>query len=274
MRKNLRRILLLIALMSAAMFLWQFLQGASADESYDDAARLAFHQPADQASSPASPETAPPLPEEKETLWVPAPIGEEDPNIQALEAVDLKALREVNPDVIGWIMIPDSKVNYPLMQGTDNDFYLKHTWQGKKNSLGSIFMEHRNSSDLTDFNTIIYGHNMTNGSMFGSLRQFSGDKYRQKRPYVYIVSDQGVFRYEIFALYKAPVDGPAYGLSFNETKTRVNFLTEAKKRSRAEIDVIPDITDRILTLSTCSGDGYSNRWVVQARLKMVPQEQR
>ncbi len=272
MKKNLRRLLLLVACFCCVMFLMQIIQGFQADEVYDDAAQLAFQKEKEPAEQTVPPETTQPPPEEKEEVWIPAPIEEDDPHVETLESMDLEALREKNPDVIGWIMIPDSKVNYPLLQGTDNEFYLKHTWEGKKNSLGSIFLEHRNNSDLTDFNTIVYGHNMNNGSMFGTLRQFAGEKYRQKRPYIYIVSDQGVYRYEIFACYKAPVDSITYGLSFNAMETRANFLTEAKKRSKADIDVLPALTDRILTLSTCSGDGYSNRWVVQARLKMMLQE--
>ncbi len=271
MRKKARRILLTVAAISCVMFAWTYIQGASAGEAYDEVAELAFQEAQTAVQEPVQTEPASETEAAEvpaETVWIPEPI-EDDPNVELLEQINLEALREVNPDVIGWIMIPDSKINYPLMQGTDNDYYLKHTWEKRNNAVGSIFMEHQNNPDLTDFNTIVYGHNMNNGSMFASLRKFSTESYRKARPYVYIVSDQGVYRYEIFSFYKAPVDSIAYGLSFQKENTKIEFLLESKRSSDAETGVIPAPTDRILTLSTCSGGGYTHRWVVQARLKMI-----
>ena len=118
----------------------------------------------------------------------------QDPYAQALKDMDFSALRQQNPDVLGWILIPGTRVSYPVVQGTDNSYYLNHTWRGGKNSVGAIFMECRNSSDLSDFNTIIYGHRMNNRSMFGTLSQYKSRSYWQAHPYVYLTDDSGTHR--------------------------------------------------------------------------------
>ena len=260
-------LLLLVFLFSTARFWEQQQEKAAGRSIYTDALALASSEKPPQTretSAPTAPAAVPPEPQ-----WaVAAPEGE-DPHIQALEDMNLDALREVNPDVVGWILIPDTAVNYPLMQGTDNDYYLKNTWDGKRYAVGSIFLEHLNSPDLTDFNTIIYGHNMNNGSMFAGLREYRHQDYWEAHPYVYIRSDQGVYRYEIFSSYLARVDGSAYGIRFSGEEEKTRFLDQIRGDSAIETGVDPDTTDRILTLSTCSGRGYTTRWVVHARLKMV-----
>ncbi len=262
-RAQLSRILLIVGVVSLFFFGLQAFFSVSADASYESAAELAF-----SAQTRRDKLTLPTEPPEPNT-WIPAPVEEEDPNMDVIRKVNLTALREVNPDIIGWILVPETRINYPIMYAEDNDYYLNHTWEKEANAVGSIFLECRNSTDLTDYNTIIYGHNRTDGSMFADLRKFSADWNYQRSPYVYIVTDDGVFRYEIFSSYQAPVDSFTYGLSFNEGKTRANFLIQSKEASRVNTDVYPEINDRILTLSTCSGAGYGNRWVVQARLKMM-----
>jgi len=204
-----------------------------------------------------------------EMIWVPAEVEEEDAHIRYLEAIDLAALRETNPDVLGWIFIPDTPIDHPLLQGEDNEYYLKRTWEGNRNIMGSIFLETENTPDFTDFNTIVYGHNMNDGSMFAEIKQYRDQEYAQQHPYVYILNDAGAFRYEVFAAYEADVESSTYGLSFNQSKTRINFLEEASKNSDISMQIEPALTDRVLTLSTCTGTGYSSRWVVQARLKMI-----
>ncbi len=264
LKKYLRLLLLAVGLIGLAVVLRQMLLNSQGEQSYTEAAQLAFRpQAAVEIPQPQQTETLPP------EVWIPASIEEEDPHLETLKALDLEALRAVNPHVIGWILIPETKINYPLMQGEDNDYYLKHTWEGKRNAVGSIFLECQSSPDLTDFNTIVYGHNMNNGSMFAGLRKYSSEWYRQNHPYVYIASDLGVYRYEVFAFYQAPVDSLTYALSFPSDADRTAFLNHAAASAQQDSGIQPEITDRILTLSTCSGAGYTNRWVVQARLKMV-----
>jgi sortase B len=189
-----------------------------------------------------------------------------------LASLDFSALQQINDDVLGWIRIPDSGIDFPLLQGEDNDYYLTHTWDHQVNSVGSIFLEHLNSPDFTDYNTIVYGHNMNDGAMFAGLKSFSDSEYRKNHPYIYIASQQGVYRYEIFSCYRAGLQDPTYGLSFNQQTTKEKFLAHALEKSVIQTHVQPAMTDRILTLSTCFGDGSNTRWVVHARLEMMPIE--
>ena len=85
--------------------------------------------------------------------------------------VDWESLKAINPDIIAWLQIEGTQISYPVMKGTDNDYYLHHTFEKNYNSAGSIFIEYTNSSDFQDCNTIIYGHNMRNGSMFGTAQK-------------------------------------------------------------------------------------------------------
>ena len=105
--------------------------------------------------------------------------------------------------------------------------------------------------------------------MFASLRSYSQQSYYEEHPYVYLVVDNGVFRFEVFSAYQAELDASAYGLSFQQRETREKFLADAAEKSDIETGIEPGVRDRILTLSTCSGVGHETRWVVQARLKMV-----
>lgn len=268
-RKLLTVVLCVVFVISTALLLRQFRDNSGGSEAYDVALEIALN--GGKREKEAGEETVPE--QEAEALaWVPEPV-EDDENMQTLADMDLDALREVNPDVIGWIYVPDSRINYPLLQGEDNEYYLKHTWEDKANSVGAIFLECMNSPDMTDFNTIVYGHNMNDGSMFAGLRRYSAQWYWERHPYVYVATDEGVFRYEVFSSYKADVDSNTYGLSFNQMKTRADFLIMALENSQIDTGIVPEMTDRILTLSTCSGAGYSTRWVVHARLKMVEQVQ-
>lgn len=257
--------LALIFLFSTVQYLQSRREKALGSSAYEEA--LAIAAAPNQAVSQHAPATEAPA---GEPTWVVAPV-EEDPHMEALKQMDLAALRDINPDVVGWILIPDTDINYPLMQGQDNDYYLNRTWDKQSNAMGSIFLEHLSSADLTDFNTIVYGHNMNDGSMFAGIREYRNREFWEAHPYVYILSDLGVYRYEIFAAYMANVKSNTYGISFPSETSRRSFLDKALQDSVIDTGLEPETTDRILTLSTCSGAGYSHRWVLQARLKMVLQ---
>jgi len=266
LRKGLRLIFLTVFVISTVLLAGQLLDKRSGSEAYEEALTVALTQRPEvppAVSIPASTQ-----PEHTGPVWIPEPV-EDDPQIQEMEKIDLSALREINSDVIGWIRIPDTKVDYPVLQGQDNQFYLKHTWQKEENSVGSVFLESRNKPDFSDYNTIVYAHNMNDGSMFATLSKYTDRQYRNKHPYIYILTDAGVRRYEIFSMYQAHVDDPTYGLSFNQPETKAAFMQHALGKSRYDMDLIPEPEDRILTLSTCSSGGYYKRWVVQARLKMI-----
>lgn len=210
--------------------------------------------------------------EENKETWVPEPV-EGDAVAEALLETDLDALREVNEDVVGWIMIPDTVINYPILQGEDNQYYLEHTWDGKENAVGSIFLECANNPDFNDFHTLVYGHNMKDKSMFTSVRNYSRQEYWESHPYVYLVTDAGVWRYEVYASYEAEVTGHTYAVGFSAEEHKREFISQGLDISVIDTGIVPEPTDRILTLSTCLGRGNQSRWVAQARLKMVLEKQ-
>ena len=192
----------------------------------------------------------------------PAPVYI-DPYAQALADMDFVALREQNTDVLGWIVIPNTKVSYPLVQGEDNDYYLNHTWRKTRSVVGAIFMEQQSSADLTDFNTIIYGHRMNNRSMFARLLDYKKQSYWQDHPRFYITDDSGTHTYEIFAAYEPAVGSTPYCIRFSNDTEKQTFINYGLEHSVIETGVVPEVTDRIVTLSTCTGNGHATRWVVQ-----------
>lgn len=282
MKKHTRRLmtalLAAVFLFSTAMMARQWFDGKRGASSYAQAEQLAGLTQTEPLAAQTQPETEPApvtepsAPEEtappQELVWVPAPVVE-DAYMEELARTDLAALQEINSQVLGWIRIPDTQINYPINQTTDNDYYLEHSWDGTPNTYGAIFLECRNSPDFSDFNTIIYGHNMGDGTMFGGLYRYAQGDYWKDHPYVYIVTAEGVFRCEIFSTYVASVESETYGLSFNQDQTRQAFIDHALAQSEIDTGIVPATTDRIITLSTCTGWGYESRRVIHARLEMI-----
>lgn len=225
------------------------------------------------------PSTAPPVstpswdPAEEQTMLptsAPEPAESpapefDDPIARTLLDTELKELQEKNPDVIGWITIPDTPISYPLLQGEDNEYYLKHSWKKKRNSGGSIFMEYKNSSDFTDFNTLIYGHRMRDSSMFNALQYYEDAEYLTEHPRIYIVTNEGVLVYEIFASGKVTITDPVYWLITDQEKYKQRMIDFCIDNSAVDTGIVPATTDHLLTLSTCTSvRGSNNRWVVVA----------
>lgn len=180
--------------------------------------------------------------------------------------VDFAKLQSINSDVIGWLEIESiDSISYPIVQGSDNSYYLTHTVQGTENTSGSIFVDCNNMPDFLDCNTLIYGHNMKNGSMFGLLRHILEDKKYEESKYLWICTPQASYRYEIFSIQFARADSEVYTLFGSHDEQFGNYLVQMRKKS--EVDLQPrnlNADDRIVTLSTCTSDDEV-RFVVQAR---------
>ncbi|MCQ2566111.1 MAG: class B sortase [Clostridia bacterium] len=189
-----------------------------------------------------------------------------DANARRLAMTNLDALREESADVKGWIVIPGTLVDYPLMQGDDNQFYLEHTWLGKANAGGSIFIECQCSEDFTDFNTIIYGHRMGNTSMFGTLASYKKQSFFEEHPSVYICVDGCIRRYDIFASFEPKVTDCTYWVMYDKEEYKQRVIDFSLEKSVIDCGIVPDTSDSIITLSTCTGNGHATRWVVQAVL--------
>lgn len=190
-----------------------------------------------------------------------------DPLTKTLRGVNLAALQEVNPDVVGWIHIPDTVISYPIMYGTDNDFYLKHTWDKQKNIVGSIFVDYRNSGDLNDFNTLIHGHNMRDDSMFGSLHNYKAAEFLSTHPDVYIVNENGCYKYRIFSTFMAKLTtAEPFQMEFVDDADKQLFIDQCQALGNDDTGIVVTPEDHVVTLSTCSSWGHNYRWVVQAVL--------
>ncbi len=183
----------------------------------------------------------------------------------SLRKVDLTPLKDINEEVMGWILIP-GMLSYPLMAGEDNHFYLEHSWKGDYNSVGAIFLDCRNSKGLDEFNAILYGHRMYDRSMFGLLDEYSDQDFRDKHPYIFVNTDDTTRIYEVFAAYEATLPSTAYQITFDNNIERQGFLNACTEKSVIEGTCVPMEDSRILTLSTCTGNGYNSRWVVHASL--------
>ena len=258
--KKVRRILTIalaiIFLSSAGVVIYQLFQYREGDEAYTEAEELV------QLPELPEPEELPELPE-PESSEEPAEVYV-DPYADALRNMDFSALQEVNDDVLGWILIPWTKISYPVVQGSNNSYYLNHTWRNTSSSVGAIFMDYRCSPDLNDFNTILYGHRMNNGSMFAGLKYYKKKSYYQEHPVVYLTTDRGSFQYEIFSVYEGSPSGESYRLGLKNTASKQAFLDAAVEASLYDTGVIPTVNDYILTLSTCTGNGHSKRLIVHA----------
>ena len=178
--------------------------------------------------------------------------------------VDFDSLLAINEDVIGWIHFDEpATISYPIMQAADNDYYLKHSLEKKYLSAGSIFMDYQNDSDFKDENTVIYGHNMKNGSMFGQLKKFKNKEFCKSNPYFYINTVDGrEITYQIFAVKLVGDTSSTYDKFYADKDEFQQYLNDIYKNAvYTSSDVSVSTDDRIVTLSTCTGDD-STRLVV------------
>ena len=181
--------------------------------------------------------------------------------------VDFDKLKSVNEDVVGWIYVdalPD--ISYPIVKGKDNQTYLHQTYEKNYNFAGTIFVDYENSGDFSDCNTLVYGHNMKNGSMFGHLKKFrENDKLYKQDKYFWILTPERNYRYEIISAYTTGVNSDTYTLFKGPGEEFEKYLETIKGYSEIQTDDTDlTIKDRIVTLSTCTGN-ESTRFVVQGK---------
>ena len=176
--------------------------------------------------------------------------------------VDFETLQSQNPDIVGWIYCPDTNINYPIVQGESNQSYLYRSHTGERNANGSIFLDFRNLRDFSDFNNIIYGHNMGVGEMFGTLKQFADQKFYEEHPVMWLLTPDKAFRLDLIAGMVTPSDSETYELfSYQEDlHERMEYALSHSSFDAGEVD-ISQIT-QVLTLSTCSYEYATARYVV------------
>ena len=176
--------------------------------------------------------------------------------------IDFAGLRSENPDVVGWIYFENEDISYPVMYSGDNSYYLRKTFKREHATAGSIFLEGSNKTDFSDCHTIIYGHNMKNGSMFASLKDVIKEEWynNENNKYIALITENENCKYQVFSVYQ--IETEEYYLQTNISNFK-EFVEKIKGRSKKDFNVDIKETDSILTLSTCA-DNTKYRVVLHA----------
>ena len=171
-------------------------------------------------------------------------------NEQLPITVDWASLKEINSDIVGWLYCEGTKINYPVTQ-RDNEYYLKHLFNGTYNNCGTLFMECHAEDTMTGLNTILYGHSMKDKSMFGSLLDYESQSYYEKHPTMYYLTPSKNYRVDLFSAHDSLLEEYGYETSFSSEKTYVAYLEDLMAHSDFTSTLKPSKEDKILTLSTC-----------------------
>lgn len=195
-------------------------------------------------------------------------LTERDSMVETAEEgpqVDFDALRAICPDVVGWILIEGTDINYPIVQGKDNNQYLRRMIDGTPNHAGSIFMDSRCSAAMEDGHTIIYGHHMKNRTMFSELESYKQQAFYDEHPWGWLITPEKTMRLWFFAGYVAKTDSAAWTLPLTETE-RQQWIDRETAQSCFQASIIPKDGAQIVTLSTCSYDFDNARFVLHGVL--------
>jgi len=184
------------------------------------------------------------------------------------ERPEFAALLEENEDVVGWITIDDTKIDYPILQSADNIEYLTEDFNNEESIGGSIFMDYRNNIESLSHNTIVYGHRMKDGTMFQHLTKYLDEDFFEDHQTFDVETLNGSYEAEIFAVYNTTTDFYYIQTDFADDAEFDSLVSEAKDKSMYQTDVDVSTDDRIITLSTCDYelDENDGRLVVQAKL--------
>ena len=180
--------------------------------------------------------------------------------------IDFESLKKQNPDTVAYLMVPGTRIDYIVVKGSDNNYYLNHNFKKESNESGWIFGDYKNKYDGTDKNIVIYGHNTLDKSMFGSLKDTLNKNWYSNKDNqeIIFVTENGLNKYQVFSTYK--IDNEDYYITtdFSSNEKYKEFLLKIKSRSVYNYKVDIDENDQILTLSTCASNG-TKRVVLHAK---------
>ena len=261
-RKRLYTALMILSLIVFCVCLIQlvriFLDYKAGSDSYQAAEKIALGDSDLPLIEPITPET-----QEQETAE-----SEEQAQPEVLRYQfngDVNALKAQNPDFIGWIYVPGTDISYPMVQGEDNNEYLRTTFEKTANNAGSIFLDSVIEDGLDAKNPIIYGHNRRDGSMFATLKRFQKQSFFEKYRYIYIFTTEGDRIYEVFSVYVTMPDSDTYTYGFGSEESFLSYIDKVKSQSLYDTGVSVEAQDNIITLSTCTNRQADTRFVVQAK---------
>ena len=192
------------------------------------------------------------------------PEEQKEPEVQPRFTVDFATLQQMNPDTVGWIRFEEpSEISYPVVKGRDNEEYLTRTFEANDNKLGTLFVDKDNTGTFTDRNTIIYGHNMKNGTMFAKLLKFREESFLKKHHVIILYTPKKTMYLKVISSYavKAQDQMP---ITFANEMQKKEYITKIRRMSEPSIKLDDKKIDRIYTFVTCSYERDDNRTYVHA----------
>jgi len=180
--------------------------------------------------------------------------------------IDFASLKAINEDVVGWLYLPDTVINYPVVQGEDNSYYLKRLVDGSYNANGSLFVDYQNKMDFSDDNTLLYGHHMNSGKMFATLVKYKDQEFYDAHPVAYFLTEEKSYKIEIFSGYVTTPDSDSYLLTAGSREQTIAWMKEMFHNSDFFADVTIRPEDHIVTFSTCDYEFHDARYVVHGKL--------
>lgn len=209
--------------------------------------------------------------QESESTSESADVEKEETGSSVKLPVNIPEIQKEMPDVYGWIEIPGTKVDYPIVQHPDdNSYYLDKTPDGQSNQEGSIFSERYNKKDFSDPVTVLYGHNMKNGDMFGELHRYEDRDFFREHRTIHIYTEKKMLEYEVFAATLFDNRHILQSYDFTSEEVLMQYIREVRgvhdMRSYYDTSIQIEKDDHILVLSTCHGMGSNYRYLIQAVL--------
>lgn len=181
--------------------------------------------------------------------------------------INFEELLKRNPETVGWVKVNNTNINYPIVQHSDNDYYLTHNFENNYNSSGWVYLDYRNNFENLDPNTIVYGHNRWNDSMFGTLKNALETSWCDNldNRYIYFSTLSNKYVAQIFSVYKIDVNNLTVPNDFSSTEEYQNYLTEITNLSYYDFNTPVSTDDKILTLYTCDNNS-AYRVIVHAKI--------
>ena len=184
--------------------------------------------------------------------------------------IDFDALRKINPDIVGWLYYESTNINYPIVQGKDNDYYLHISFDGTWTLGGTLFADAFTEEPFNQFNTIVYGHHMQDHTMFGDIKELKDPEYCKEHPQFELITPEGKYHLKICAFVHQPSDSAIYTTNFHDEEGKQEYINLIK--SLATYITTEEMTaeDRLVILSTCAYEYQEARYMVVG--KMIPWE--
>ena len=180
--------------------------------------------------------------------------------------VDFEKLRKINPDVVGWIRYKCANIDYPIVQGSDNNRYLYTRFDGSYSDFGTLFADAATEAPFEQFNTIVYGHHMQDGSMFGSLKKLKDPEFCRKHPKMGLATSAGVYDLEICAFLNQPSDSLVFTNNVNAEEDQSAYIEWIRENAEYTTDADITVGDQLVILSTCAYEYSGARYIVVCRI--------